>query len=71
MSEAKRQPIDTPHDDPETSGTDTPDDKGRSRGGGGVSGKSRRSNYDPPSYDLPDESIPTDPPDNSGGGIEW
>ena len=65
MSEAKRQP----RDDREASGKDTPDDKGGSRGG--ADDQSKRLNYDPPSYDEADETIPTDPPDNSGGGIEW
>jgi len=65
MSEAKRQP----GDDREASGKNTPDDKGRSRGGG--SDKSKGLDYVPPSYDEADETIPTDPPDNSGGGIEW
>ena len=67
MSEAKRQP----REDPEATGKDTPDNQGGVRGGGDASGKSTRTNYDPPSYDEADETIPTDPPDNSGGGIEW
>ena len=65
MSEAKRQP----REDPEAPGRDAPDDQGRTRGG--ASEKSKGFNYDPPSYDEGDETIPTDPPDNSGGGIEW